>query len=83
METTYSHKGLMICNTVLVCPRQILSASTQDLKKPQFVFRPPPLRPDSEELLQRLSKDQGLDIKMESSVMINVFKFLGSVDLSR
>lgn len=62
---------------------QILSASTQDLKKPQFVFRPPPLQQNGEELLVRLKKEPTFELKYESYVMIEVFKFLGSVDLSR
>ena len=62
---------------------QILSASTQDLKKPQFVFRPPPLQQNGEELLARLKKEPTFELKFESYVMLEVFKFLGSVDLSR
>jgi len=60
-----------------------LSASTQDLKKPQFVFRPPPLRQNGEEVLARLKKDPELDLKTESYVMIEVFKRLGSVDMGK
>jgi hypothetical protein len=61
-----------------------LSASTQDLKKPQFVYRPPPLPPNGEELMTRLRKrDPELDLKSESFVMLEVFKRLGAEDLGR
>jgi len=38
---------------------QILSASTSDLKKPQFVFRPPPLQPNVDEIVRRSKTEAG------------------------
>ena len=62
---------------------QILSASTSDLKKPQFVFRPPPLLPNVDEIVRRSKTEPGFSLKTEHYVMVEVFKRLRHVDLGR
>jgi F-box domain len=62
---------------------QILSATTSELKKPQFVFRPPPLQPNVDEIVRRMKVESEFDLKTEPYIMIEVFKRLGPYDLGR
>jgi hypothetical protein len=64
---------------------QILSASTHPHKKPQFVFRPPPVQQMSAEEIyeRRKTSPDVVDLTMERGIMLPVFKMLDTTELAK
>ena len=60
---------------------QILTASMETKKEPQYVFRPPPMQLGAEEIYER-REHEAVDLKMERGIMLEVFKRLNTIDLS-
>ena len=62
---------------------KIMAASTKTLKQPSFVFRPPPLTGQLEDLYQRLKKhSSNVELCQEIEVMLPVFQFLTTPQLA-
>jgi len=67
---------------------QIMSAATQELKQPQYVFRPPPPPPctgkaNAADIYARRAKAGGaLDLALEPSLVLPVFQLLNTTDLA-
>jgi len=64
---------------------KIMAATSKTLKKPRYVFRPPPLVAKVEEIYERLKKqteDNPVHLNLEFQLMLPVFKFLTTSQLA-
>jgi len=62
---------------------QIIAASSKPIKHPSYVFRPPPLLVDVEDVYERLRKD-GPDVLLtDLMVMLPVFQYLTTAEVVR
>ena len=60
---------------------QIMSAASQPLKKPQYVFRPPPNEPSTEHVYEKRKKSE-VDLRLEPCIMLPIFQRLNTTDLA-
>ena len=61
---------------------QIMSASSHPLKRPQYVFRPPPVEETAADVYDRRKRGEEVDLTLQAILILPIFKRLNTTDLA-